>query len=282
MSSTNPPAVAAGQQTIAAGQATATNSAQFYHTAKGQTPLPTASNYALWSRSIQFILRAESLWQIVIGTEMAPPDEDIAGSRRRSSATVGHSTRSASLAPSPINETFRCRQDSAASHIWSSLSATAQSLMKETLDPAVMWTELKKRYDNAHSSTGRINLRLKLFRERPHDGEPIADFISRLSTYQIQLQHTPQAVSDEDIILHILGVLPATYAGVARHIKERPQDMRSLDYVTDTLMDFDRTELAMVTDSQALPASTSTSTSASKRNKQDKRDKRESKFKKSS
>ena len=148
--------------------------------------------------------------------------------------------------------------------------------MKETLDPAVMWAELKKRYNNANSSTGRINLRLKLFRERPHDGEPIADFISRLSTYQIQLPHIPQAVSDEDIILHILGVLPATYAGVGRQIKERPQDMRTLDYVTDTLMDFDHTELAMIMDSQALPATTS----ASKRNKQDKRDKRESKSKK--
>ena len=96
-------------------------------------------------------------------------------------------------------------------------------------------TELKK-HDNANSSTGRIILRLKLLRERPHDGEPIADFISRLSTYEIQLQHTPQAVSDEDLILHILCVLSATYAGVARHIKERPQDMRALDYVTDTLI----------------------------------------------
>ena len=119
--------------------------AQFYHTAKGQTPLLTASNYALWSRSIQFILRAENLWQIVIGT-------DVAGPRRRSSVTVGSSARSASIAPSSTDEEFRCRQNSAASHIWSSLSATAQSLMKETLDPAIMWTELKKRYDNANSS----------------------------------------------------------------------------------------------------------------------------------
>ena len=151
MSSTNTPAVVAGQA-VAARQAAATNSAQFYHAAKGQPPLLTASNYALWSRSIQFILRAENVWQIVIGMENAPGPP--AGPR--SSATVGSSTRSTSIAPSGLltDEAFRCRQDSAASYICSSLSTTAQSLMKETLDPAVMWIELKKRYDNANSSTG--------------------------------------------------------------------------------------------------------------------------------
>ena len=66
---TNTPAVAAGQAAVTNSQNSTMSPAQFYHTAKGQTPLLTASNYALWSRSIQFTLRAENLWQIVIGTD---------------------------------------------------------------------------------------------------------------------------------------------------------------------------------------------------------------------
>ena len=61
---------------FAVAAAAATNSQNstmsFYHTATDQTPLLTASNYALWSTSIQFILRAENSWQIVINTEKAP------------------------------------------------------------------------------------------------------------------------------------------------------------------------------------------------------------------
>ena len=133
-----------------------------------------------------------------------------------SSTPARTSAAAAAALPIPDQQAdFANRQDTAASHIWSSLSASAQSLMKETINPSLMWTDLKKRYDNANLATGRINLRLKLFKERPIDSEPIANFISRLTTYQIQLQHTPQAVSDEDIILHILSVLPTTYAGVA-------------------------------------------------------------------
>ena len=77
--------------------------------------------------------------------------------------------------------------------------------MKETINSLLMWTKLKKCYDNANSATGYFNLRLKLFKQRLIDGKPIANFINRLTTYQTQLQYTLQAVFNKDIILYILS-----------------------------------------------------------------------------
>ena len=82
----------------------------------------------------------------------------------------------------------------------------------------------------------------------------ITDFISRLINYQNQLKDTTQAVTDDDLVLHILRVLPLKYAGIARHIKEHLQDQLTFEYVSDTLLDFDRFEActAAPCESQAL------------------------------
>ena len=74
-----------------------------------------------------------------------------------------------------------------------------------------------------------INLSIKLFDERPKEGEMITDFISRLINYQNQLKDTTQAVTNDNLVLLILRVLPLKYASIARHIKEHPQHQLTLE-----------------------------------------------------
>ena len=119
-----------------------------------------------------------------------------------------------------------------------------------------MWTEICQRFSDANTATSRINLCIKLYKERLKEGEMINDFISRLINYQNQLKDTTQAVTDDDLVLHILRVLPPKYAGIARHIKEHPQDQLTLEYVSDTLLDFDRFEACTVAPSEAQALTT--------------------------
>ena len=86
----------------------------------------------------------------------------------------------------------------------------------------------------------------------------ITDFISRLINYQNQLKDTTQAVTDDDLVLHILRVLPLKYASIARHIKAHPQHQLTLEYVSDTLLDFDRFEACTAAPSKAQALATST------------------------
>ena len=55
-------------------------------------------------------------------------------------------------------------------------------------------------FSDANTAPSRINLRIKLFDERPKEGEMITDFISRLINYQNQLKDTTQAVTDDDLV----------------------------------------------------------------------------------
>ena len=79
-----------------------TESVEFYRSAHAQTPLLTSTNYAFWQIGIEHILNAENLWELVEEREQAlPPDVQDLSNRRAK----------------------------AAAHIWSSLSARAQSLL---------------------------------------------------------------------------------------------------------------------------------------------------------
>lgn len=42
-------------------------------------PILTASNYATWQIKIQMLLTRSELWDVVDGTEVAPPISDIVG-----------------------------------------------------------------------------------------------------------------------------------------------------------------------------------------------------------
>ena len=97
MSSTVPSVGAAGQ---AAANPPPPLLTQYYHTSKSQVPLLTPHNYPIWSKSLQLILRAEKLWQIVDGIEQAPdlPIDDNAPAPR-SSRAAGSSSAGPSSAP---------------------------------------------------------------------------------------------------------------------------------------------------------------------------------------
>ena len=114
---------------------------EFYRSVHAQTPLLTSTNYAFWQIGIEHILKAENLWELVEEKEEA--------------------------LPVPLDEVqdLSNRRAKAAAHIWSSLSARAQSLLNEKRNPANMWTEIPRRFSDANTATSRINLRMKLFDE---------------------------------------------------------------------------------------------------------------------
>ena len=102
-----------------------------------------------------------------------------------------------------------------------------------------MGIEICRRCSDTNPATSKINLYIKLFDKRPKEAEMITDFISWFINYQNQYKDTTQAVTNDDLVLHILRVLPLKYAGIARHIKEHPQHQLTLEYVSDILLHFD-------------------------------------------
>ena len=103
MSSTVPTDGVAGQAATTINPPPPT---QFYHTSKGQVPLLTSLNYPLWSKSLQLILCAEKLWQIVDGLEQAPDPDDNAAARHPLRATTNANTHT------------RCRENQHHGQYW--------------------------------------------------------------------------------------------------------------------------------------------------------------------
>ena len=77
------------------------------------------------------------------------------------------------------------------------------------MDPQTMWQTLKERLDNTTNEGGPILLCERLHNER-YDGEgSISAFISTMLTYHEQLADTNQALTDQDVVTHLIMNLPS-------------------------------------------------------------------------
>jgi hypothetical protein len=71
-----------------------------------------------------------------------------------------------------------------------------------------MWETLAKQADKTKQRGEPINLRRRLQVESYEGQGPISVYISRILSYRDKLAHTPQKLSKDEVIAHILIRLP--------------------------------------------------------------------------
>ena len=199
-------------------------SSQFFVHKNGRVPLLTTSNFKPWSVAIRHILDSVSCWEIVEGTERAPPipgNNAIAATREK------------------YND-YKKRKSTATSLIYSSCSPDLQGHVNDIWEPKDMWETLTKQADETKHRGGPINLRRQLQSET-YDGKgPISEYISRILSYRDKLAHTPQKLSKDEVIAYILIGLPESWSTISTIIENQPLETQTLDDVVNTLNTHER------------------------------------------
>ena len=215
-------------------------SSQFFVHKNGRVPLLTTSNFKPWSVAIRHILDSVSCWEIVAGTERAPP---IPGPNATPAAREKHND-------------YKKRKSTGTSLIYSSCSPDLQGHVNDIFEPKVMYETLAKQADETKHRGGPINLRRQLQSET-YDGKgPISEYISRILSYRDKLAHTPQKLSKDEVIANILIGLPETWSTISTIIENQPPETQTLDDVVNTLITHERKLATLAT--QATQAANST------------------------
>jgi len=168
------------------------NTSQFFVHKNGRVPLLTTSNYKPWSVAIRHILDSVSCWEIVDGTEQAPP---IPGNNGSAAAREKHTD-------------YKKRKSTACSLLYSSCSIDLQGHINDIWEPTTIWETLSGQADESKQRGGPILLRRQLQLEKYSSEGPVSAYVSRILSYQDRLAHTPQKLSKDEVIAYILIGLP--------------------------------------------------------------------------
>ena len=108
-----------------------------------------------------------------------------------------------------------------------------------------MWETLANQADETKQRGGPINLRRQLQSE-VYDGRGlISEYISRILSYRDRLAHTPQKLSKDEVIAHILIGLPKTWNTISTIIENQPPETQTLDDVVNTLNSHERKQATL-------------------------------------
>jgi len=116
---------------------------------------------------------------------------------------------------------WKAKKAEAASIIRLSCSPEVRRIIKGMRSPLEMWNTLETSLDTTGSYIGRQDI-LRQFRAcRPKQDEPLKAYFTKLSYYCIQLDHTDDAITDQDFRTHIFTSLPSQYAMISMVLKHR-------------------------------------------------------------
>ena len=107
------------------------------------------------------------------------------------------------------------------------------------MDPQTMWQTLKERLDNTTNKGRPILLHECLHNERYNGEGSISSFISTVLTYREQLADTNQALTDQDMVTHLIMNLPLTWQLIKTIILNQPAIHKTLNYVINTLTNYE-------------------------------------------
>jgi hypothetical protein len=201
-----------------------------YHSKYGDAPKLTTTNYHAWSKSITYILRAAQAWRIITGEEL-PPE-----------APTANANNTARDRYEDKRDRYNSRYDIAAATIYQSCSTTLQGYIAVDSNPQEMWQTLKDRVDNTSNNDGPTLLRERLHKERFNGEGSISTFISKVLTYREQLAHTTQALTDNEIVSHLITNLPSSWRIIRTIISNQPAASKTLNYTINALVNYE-TEL---------------------------------------
>jgi len=137
---------------------------------------------------MEVILRAEDPFELTIGNEHAPPDNQ--------RVQLGE---------------YRRRKGKAIALIFGSCTTSAQQYLDGLTDPGEMWTLLAKKLNTVASRAGRMATLRQFSRSRPVLGKPITEYISTLLYFRDILSGTEEPITDSAFISHVLMTLPASF-----------------------------------------------------------------------
>jgi gag-polypeptide of LTR copia-type len=204
---------------------TLTNASNTYRGKYGEAPKLTTMNYHTWRTTVTYILRAAQAWRIVTGEEQ-PPE-----------APAANANATARDRYEEKCDRYNSHYDTAAAIIYQSCTPMIQAYIAGNSDPRSMWQTLKDRVDTASNANGPVMLREQLHKEKFNGEGSVSTFIAKVLTYQDQLVHTPQALTDSEVVSHLITNLPSSWHIIQTIISNQPT--KTLDSVILALTNYE-------------------------------------------
>lgn len=196
---------------------------EIYYSQYGRAPMLTSTNYHEWNNDIYYVLLAARAWNIVAGEEEPPQ------------APAANANAQARKSYEKAKESYISRRDTAAATIYQSCSLPIRVYLSNRPSPTEMWQIL----DKAFNRNGPTLLRRRLNSVK-FDGEgSVQQYISKVLGYRDHLISTPQALTEEDVIRHLLTNLPDSWMFIQAVISSQPDEVRTLDYVINALNNYE-------------------------------------------
>src|SRR4051794_23436565 len=98
-----------------------------------------------------------------------------------------------------------------AATIYQSCSTTIQAYLTDYPTPSEMWETLKERLDKASNENGPTLLRAHLNNVKYDGTGSISVYITKVLAYREQLACTRHALTDEDVVSHLITNLPPSW-----------------------------------------------------------------------
>ena len=174
-------------------------------------------NFATWKIQIKMSLMKDSLWNVVIGKEKAPPN----GTR----AEV---------------EKFETKRDRALAILVLNINPSLLYLIGDPTDPAVVWDKLCEQFQKK-SWANKLSLRRKLYslRLRNDASASVQAHVKTMMEIFDELSIMGDAVQDEDKVVHLLASLPEPFDILVTAL-EAHQDVPKIDSVIERLLNEER------------------------------------------
>ena len=185
----------------------------------GSTEMLTPRNYHAWKADLTVFLRCENALEIVLGNEDHPP-------------------ANASFA---MRESYKKRLGYATGMVYSSVEPSIRSVINKlpNQQPAHVWAALGQKYNTATSRSGRLAIRRRFQLTTMKKDGLVQDFISSLTALQQELVGTPEEISDDSLISHLLANLSNPFKSVVDIITIRPSADETLDSVSTQRIEYE-------------------------------------------
>ena len=188
------------------------------HTIKFEvSELLNGQNYHSWKKDIRMLLNGEEAYKITIGSELPPNPNATAQARE-----------------------YNRRAARAATILYQSVDPIVQAIInnmpdEESENPSRIWEVLRKEFDTAMLPSGRLDILNRFHTSSMKPDMPTGEYISQLLSIRQELDGTPDALTENTFIAHILRTLPESYAIPVGILKNQPANEQTLRNVATTL-----------------------------------------------
>jgi len=125
--------------------------------------------------------------------------------------------------------------------VYSSVEPIIRSVINKLRNqqPAHVWAALGQKYNTATSRSGRLAIRRRFQLTTMKKDGLVQDFISSLTALQQELVGTPEEISDDSLISHLLANLFDPFKSVVDIITISPSADETLDSVSTQLIEYE-------------------------------------------